>query len=258
MFCFLCLRPGEKNNKTPKLTPTSQQKTPNLTTFCLSAAEPGLGWHCPLLVPWVSLFHAWGVWAQLCQGIPNFDFFFSPFFSLPVFSVSQAWGKKTPKPQNQNPQMNTNTFPCRDRCGHSCAPKSAPISAPRTKGREAGVKDAQAGLSSCVFLLPWVLLCVSPGSPGSLPCCCWPGVFAQGVLECGSAFSCFLDPPVRNSPGAAPGPSLGQGQGVWWHWDLALVPTGSCSGLQPLCDLAGAVAAHPPWMSCCLSQPCCK
>lgn len=40
-LCFLCLKPGKKkNNKTPKLTPTSQQKAPNPTTCCCSPAEP--------------------------------------------------------------------------------------------------------------------------------------------------------------------------------------------------------------------------
>lgn len=134
----------------------------------------GWGWHCPLLLPWVTLCHA----------------------------------------------------------GTNVGKKSCPSFSPRGQ-RKGGRSERCPGGVFLLFLLTWVFpghLCVSPVSPP----CCSPGVFTQGVLESGSPFWCFLG---ENSPGE--GTRSGGG------WDLSLVPTGSCSGLQPCTPSWGVLLSVP-------------
>lgn len=66
-LCFLCLKPRKKNNKIPKLTPTSQQKSPNklLLQACRSThAGGGTG-----PSSWPGSFSM--QCGHTCQGIPK-------------------------------------------------------------------------------------------------------------------------------------------------------------------------------------------
>lgn len=144
-------------------------------------------------------------------------------------------------------------------------PKPAPVSAPfwKHKGQRKGGRSEGCPGRAFLFCVPCspgrsLEICVTYVTLLALagPRCCFPGVFAKGVLECVFAFRWFLDPPVRNR--------------LWWPWGCSWPLSGEGArnvvGLgpapcphkvllwapalfQPLCDLARTVTAHPLWMS---------
>lgn len=205
---------GKKNNnKTPKLTPTSQQKKPQTRRTCsCSPAEPlVLGWPW---YPWCPgfLFHAMG-----SVGITK---------PAPVSEKDKAKGG-----------MPRQGFPSECSC---------------SAGRSLG---ACGTCVTCVTFLRLVApRCCFPG--GCLPRVCWNvGLPAAGSLIL----------PVRNRLTMALGQllaALREGERNVLGLGPAPCPHRFLSGLQhfpsPFVTWPGAVAAHPPWMSCCLSQPCCK
>lgn len=144
---------------------------------------------------------------------------------------------------------------------HETCPSFSPVlEAQGPKEGRQQVKDAWAFPGSCVTLgklcHPQHFPVTGRGVEVSLP---------QESVCPGCAGMCVLDPADRNR--------------FWWpwgcSWQLCGEGTRSVVGLgpapctqrfllwlpalfQPLCDLARVVAAHPPWMSGCLSQPHCK
>lgn len=176
-LCFLCLKPGEKNNKTPKLTPTSQQKSPKPNNL--------------LLQPCRATHAGGGTVPTSCPGSQW------PFPSSGKCGHACARASRN-LPQFQ-PRPGSTRAKGREAAGEGCLGVPGKLCHPRE-----AVSPSGSWVTLSTFLsLAEVSRCRFPRR-----------VFAQGVLEC---VSWILPTETGSGgPGAAPGNSVGRGRGMWW------------------------------------------